>query len=386
MKVLLASSSSGSRGGGEKFLIHLGKGLVSRGNQVALWVSNHPRMDELCAEFKAACGPVLRSRYRNTYDYPARSLATAWSPLTSRRIAREWSNSGCDVVHINKQNLEDGLDLLEAGGHCRLPSICTIHLTQTALELEARYAFLRDWVARWALSRYQGKYVTVEESREMGLRLFLMGSQGVECVDNGVERYDRAAHPEDRLRVRKERGWEENAFVVCSVGRMVEQKRPLLFLEVARKFVEQDESARFLWVGDGVLSPLWDEQVRRLGLEGRVCRLPWQAEVKPYLGGSDMYLHTAAYEGAPFALLEAMGAGLPCVVAKDLLESMSILTDGEVIPFDPRRGLSAVELAPDRLREAALAGLRAVEERFSLARMSEKYEALYHEAVLLPRE
>ncbi len=113
MRVLLVSSGSGSRGGGEIFLDYLGEGLSEHGHEVLMWIPKHARMDELatkCARFAR----IFRADYRNTYDYPARSLSTCFNSGVSRRVAREWNLLRPDIIHINKQNLEDGLDLLPA--------------------------------------------------------------------------------------------------------------------------------------------------------------------------------------------------------------------------------------------------------------------------------
>ena len=137
MRILLASSSSGSRGGGELYLLYLGRALVARGHEVTLWASTHPRMDELCASF-AEIGAVTRSPYRNTYDYRGRSLATVLNFAASNRVARQWKALAPDVIHLNQQNLEDGLDLLRAAWLAQRPHLTTIHLTQTARYLRAK--------------------------------------------------------------------------------------------------------------------------------------------------------------------------------------------------------------------------------------------------------
>jgi len=41
VKILLVSSGSGSRGGGEIFLDYLGKGLAERGHEVTMWIPAH---------------------------------------------------------------------------------------------------------------------------------------------------------------------------------------------------------------------------------------------------------------------------------------------------------------------------------------------------------
>lgn len=51
MKILFVSTSSGSRGGGELYLIYLAKKLRQHGMEVALWCATHERMDELATSF-----------------------------------------------------------------------------------------------------------------------------------------------------------------------------------------------------------------------------------------------------------------------------------------------------------------------------------------------
>ena len=42
-----------------------------------------------------------------------------------------------DIIHINKQNLEDGLDLLLAARRSNLPRVATIHITHGMASLRA---------------------------------------------------------------------------------------------------------------------------------------------------------------------------------------------------------------------------------------------------------
>jgi len=119
MRILLVSSGSGSRGGGEIFIDYLGQGLAVRGHEVLTWIPEHPRMDEL-AEKCARFARVIRTDYCNTYDHKVRSLSTCFNEGVSRQVARQWASLKPDVIHVNKQNLEDGLDLLRAS-----PSVCS---------------------------------------------------------------------------------------------------------------------------------------------------------------------------------------------------------------------------------------------------------------------
>ena len=189
MKILLASTSSGSRGGGELYLNYLGRALAARGNEVALWASSHPRMDELCTRF-AEIGRVLRADYTNTYDRRFRSVASYLDRGSARAAAGSWKKHAPDVVHLNKQNLEDGLDLVRAAGECGIPSVATIHLSQSARYLGAHIAGVRDFVSRRALNAYAGPLVTVIEQRRRDLCDFLGEQPRIRTIPNGVELFD----------------------------------------------------------------------------------------------------------------------------------------------------------------------------------------------------
>src|SRR3954470_10900560 len=104
MSVLLVSSGSGSRGGGEIFLNYLGGALADRGHSVTTWMPAHARMDELasqCARFSR----VVRAEFRNTYEHRTRSLATVFNARASNHVARQWAALKPDIIHVNKQNL-----------------------------------------------------------------------------------------------------------------------------------------------------------------------------------------------------------------------------------------------------------------------------------------
>jgi glycosyltransferase involved in cell wall biosynthesis len=379
MRILLASSSSGSRGGGELYLLYLGRALAERGHEAMLWASSHPRMNELAESF-TLFGRVFRTDYVNTYDRRFRSLASATDGASARRVADAWARTGADLVHINKQNLEDGLDLLAAAGRLRKPSLCTIHLSQSARYLRAVMAPLRDWVSRRALRRYDGLLVTVLENRRRDLEEFIGMSPRIRVIPNGVPIFDLTRRAGIRAEKRRELGVAEEVLVVA-VGRLVPQKRPLEFLEQARLVSIRMPSARFIWVGDGVLAAEWDRRVADLGLTNIVSRLPWQNDIMPMLFAADVFLHVAEFEGLPLAILEAMSASLPCAIAEHLLAEMPFFGAGDVLRVTGDGSWAAAltdRAALERLGERAR---RIAEERFSFGTMAANYEKLYRESL-----
>jgi glycosyltransferase involved in cell wall biosynthesis len=378
MKILLVTTSAGSRGGGELYLLYLGRALVNRGHEVTLWSSSHPRMDELCDSF-THIGRVVRAEYTNTYDRALRSLSSHFDAGSARRAAASWKKLAPDLVHLNKQNLEDGLDLVRAAGLCGLPGICTIHLTQTARYLRANNAWLRDWVARRALRAYHGPLVTVIEERQRDLASFLGGGERLRTIPNGVELFDLSARIAIRETKRAELGVEHDSLLLVAVGRMVPQKRPLVFLRLAGRMLERLPHARFLWVGDGSLAPEWDRRVAERGLGGAVQRVGWQRNVRDFLFAADALLHVAEYEGLPLSILEALSAGLPCAITPNLLREMPFLDATNSIAIGDDEAWADVLSDPAALAMLGRSARKLAEEQFSFDTMATRYEALYRE-------
>lgn len=380
MKILLVSSSSGSRGGGEIYLLCLARALVQNGHTVTLWASSHPRMDELANSF-SSYGEVIRANYTNTYDRWTRSLGSALSSLAAARIAAQWRKLGPDIIHLNKQNLEDGLDLLRAATRSGIPNLCMIHITQSTRYLGGKFHRLRDLVARRALQAYPGLLVTVPESRRRDLLSFMGATPRVHVVPTGVPLLDLEQRDAIRKAKRAELGYDDGAVLIAAVGRMVPQKRPQEFLLAAERIYRKLPRTRFLWVGDGAYAGEWDRWVAAKGLKGVINRVSWQADVPSFLFAADAFMHVAQYEGLPLALLEAMSAALPCILSRNLIAEMPFLDTANSIAVEDTDRLAAVLEAPLQLREIGQAARSLVATEFSFRRMAEEYELLYASAM-----
>ncbi len=380
MKILFASSSSGSRGGGELFLLLLGRELARRGHDVHLWASRHRRMDELAAAF-SVFGGVRRSDYRNMYDHPARCFSVWFHGADIRRIAGEWRDFSPDVLHLNKQNLEDAFDLQRAAALSGLRAVSTVHITQSARYLGAKCAGLRDGLSRRELAKFPGPFVVIQPNRKRELGEFLQGRGRVVAIENGVPDLHRSGGDDAGRALRAGFGMREDGTLFVCVARMEEQKRPLLFVEWAVKIRKRHPGAHFLWVGDGRLAEAWDRVVEEAGAGAYVRRVGWQKDVTPFLLAADACLHTARYESfLPLSVLEAMSAGRAVIMPPDLTDDIPFLREEEafVLPLE-EAGIPALT---DRtvLDRSAAVGRRIFEEHFSLGRMADRYEALYQSA------
>lgn len=98
--------------------------------------------------------------------------------------------------------------------------------------------------------------------------------------------------------------------VIVTVGRVCEQKGPELFAELAVRAHLDADNAHFVWVGSG--DPEQEALLRAVGVE--VTGWVTQEQVRERLAEATIYVQTSRWEGMSLAVLQAMAAGLPCVV------------------------------------------------------------------------
>jgi glycosyltransferase involved in cell wall biosynthesis len=381
MRILIITTSSGSRGGGELSLLYLAQGLKALGHELGLWASSHSSMDELCLKFEAI-GSVLRANYTNTYQRKLRNFSAGTSLAERNRIKTQWLSWKPDILHLNKQNLEDGLDLLKLVNEQNIPSVCMIHITQSAQWLGAQLGWIRDWLSQSELRKYSGKFVTTPVSRAKELSKFLNSDQPIKVINNGVPVIDRNQVKHWRQQCREELMLEDQDVLFISVGRLVDQKKPLKFLQVAEEVLKELPNAKFIWVGDGNLRSEWNRYVKERNLNSLIRNLGWQQNALKWLAAGDVYLHTAKYEGMPFAVLEALSVGLPCLINEDLLKEIPEFNRSSILSLESDLSRISDIAKPDRLKQLSSLAYEVFEENFSIARMAKDYEKLYQSLLL----
>jgi glycosyltransferase involved in cell wall biosynthesis len=111
-----------------------------------------------------------------------------------------------------------------------------------------------------------------------------------------------------------------NAFQVVTSGRIINQKNPALFNEIARYF-EEFGQFQFIWVGDGDTEAKSHLTAKNIQVTGWLDK----KEAAERVTAADIYLSTANFEGLPFAVLEALSLKKPvllsdCIGNRDLVK------------------------------------------------------------------
>jgi glycosyltransferase involved in cell wall biosynthesis len=183
-----------------------------------------------------------------------------------------------------------------------------------------------------------------------------------------------------------------SAPVLGGVMRLSEEKRPLLWVDVAEAVAARCADVHFLLVGDGVQRPLVDARIDASRFAGRFHRVGY--ERKPYesLSAMSVLFLSSVFEGAPNVLIEAQAVGVP-VVTMPAGGAGEVVDDGRTgwVVHDGSVAAAADRIAylmthPRELTAAAAAAPDWVRTRFDLDRMIVETSAAYGGLQPLPSD
>ena len=204
----------------------------------------------------------------------------------------------------------------------------------------------------------------------------------IETIYNGID-VDKFNIKVNRNIKRRELGLNADTKVLAVIGRLVEQKGHIYFLECFRKLLGKYSDIQGLIVGDGPLRGELEERSKMLGLNGRVIFTGIRNDIPEILKIIDVLVVPSLYEGLPTIILEAMAAGVP-VVATNVGGNSEIIVNGETGFIVPPKDSSVLAeyigkiLENNNLVESmrVMSRERAI-QYFSLDKMMREVEGIY---------
>ncbi|HEY6396752.1 MAG TPA: glycosyltransferase, partial [Solirubrobacteraceae bacterium] len=179
----------------------------------------------------------------------------------------------------------------------------------------------RERRALYALCRRLGQsWVAMSRDNRDRLAVALgWSAEMIAVVPNGVPAplpsTDPAARTRTRLEIRDELGLEPSARLIVTVGRLSHHKGYDLIADSISGVIANHPHPYWLWVGEGPAKAPLQSRLTALGVSGRVRMLGYRRDVPRLLAAADLFMLPSRYEGGPFALLEALAAGLPVIVS-----------------------------------------------------------------------
>jgi glycosyltransferase involved in cell wall biosynthesis len=338
------------------------------------WVVAAPTSPEFRAEAGALGAEVVYWRPRHWLDVGAFC-----------RLLALLKAQAADLVHVHSPRAQ--LYGLLAARLLRLPALVTVHGPSYYLITGAGR---RARFQRWLYQRVEKAlnhlltdrliYVSPQVRNEAA-SLGLCPPNRTTVIENGIDlaRYARRGQ-RDAVRARLQT--PPDIPLVCSVSRLDRLKSADVFVDAVAHLASGAEPFRVWIVGDGPERPALAAQAARLGGAAIVQFLGFRQDVPDLLGSSDVFVLHSRSEAMSMSILEAMAAGLPCVVT-DVGENGHLVVHGKtgyvVPPGDPKRlaAALAVLLGDPALRQAMGAAGRQKVETFDDRRMVERIQAVY---------
>lgn len=131
-----------------------------------------------------------------------------------------------------------------------------------------------------------------------------------------------------------------DAFVLLSVGELNKGKNHRMVIDALAAMKRMD--VYYLICGQGELREQLQQYADKCGV-GRQVRMPgYQTDVAGIYRNADVFVFPSVREGMPVALMEAMAAGLPCVVS-DIRGNRELVDHFRFSPDQPKQLLNALQ-------------------------------------------
>jgi glycosyltransferase involved in cell wall biosynthesis len=278
------------------------------------------------------------------------------------RAARALRATRPDLVHVNMATAANNRHVIGLSALLRLRTVATLHIV-APLESSAQTAILRR-----AYRRLAALIAVSEETRRQLCGDFALPEHLVRVVANGVEERPAVTPRNGSLRV-------------GAVGRLTAQKGFDVLIEAVRRLAADGVAVEAVVAGDGP-----DRGALRAAADGLPVELRgFVDDVPTFHAELGAFCLPSRWEGLPFALLEAMMSGLPCVASD--VGDVRLALDGAgavVPPEDPVALANALrELADSpRLRhERGAAARRRALERYTVEAMVAETVRVYDAAL-----
>nr|WP_246879956.1 glycosyltransferase family 1 protein [Bacillus suaedae] len=220
--------------------------------------------------------------------------------------------SNYQIVHSHMDKMSGFV--LQAAKKNQIPvRIAHSHNTSSEGSLPAR---LYKW--------YAGKHITPNATHflacsQMAADWLFGNKRDVIIVQNGIETEKFIFSLQVRQQIRCELNLDDK-FVIGHVGRFNHQKNHLFLLDLFKEVLDRIPNAELVLVGDGDLKGEIESKIKALNIQDQVRLLGVRSDIERLLQGFDLFVFPSLHEGLPVTLIEAQGAGLPCVIS-DVISS-----------------------------------------------------------------
>lgn len=190
-------------------------------------------------------------------------------------------------------------------------------------------ASIKNWMVFYPIEKFCAKYTDclITINKEDFIRAKKFRAKNVEYIPGiGIHTEDIKSLKIDRKAKRAEFGFQDDDFVVISVGQLSKRKNQKVIIKAISGI--SDKHVKLLICGLGELEEYLKNLINQLYLEDRVIIAGYRSDVKELLYAADCLVFPSLQEGLPVALMEAMASGLPIICSK-IRGNTDLIEDGK---------------------------------------------------------
>ena len=189
----------------------------------------------------------------------------------------------------------------------------------------------------------------------------------------------------DRIALRRSLNVPDDARIVVSVGRLARQKRVDVLVWATQLLRQLAPNVYHLVLGDGPQRSRLQHLAQHFTCDDVTRFAGHRDDAAACMAAADVFWFASEFEGQSNSLMEAMAAGLPCIVS-DIPANRELIVDGETgLLVRPGDSVAFAQYAdrlladPARAQRLGSAARHAMQTQHSVAAMVTAYETLYVE-------
>lgn len=370
MRILLLIRSL-NRGGAERQLITLAKGLTERGHvcAIVLFYAGGTLEPEL------AESDVLLLHLGKSGRWDVTGFA--------RQLIQAVRSFKPDVLYsfLNIPNL---LAVLLKPWLGAVPVVWSGRVGAIDMKQYDRFQQITYGLEPWLV---RGAALTITNSESGRIAAIDRGfpEQKVMVIENGIDTARFAPNAKVRSEMRADWGIDDDDVLIAAVGRLDPMKEYPSFLRAAARVAERHPNARFQIVGDGSNEnrTALIQYADRLGIGNRFRLFPGTPQIERVYCALDILVSSSNAEGFSNVVAEAMASGVPCAVT-DVGDARRIVGElGEIAhPGQDDSLAAAIERLLPRLSASLSTAVRdQIVQNYSVAHMVNRTERALQQVV-----
>ncbi|WP_010582677.1 glycosyltransferase family 4 protein [Schlesneria paludicola] len=263
---------------------------------------------------------------------------------TYRDLQRMLREIKPDLLHTHSSKA--GIIGRAAAAKLGLPCVHTIHGASFHFGQHPLAYRLYEQLERWAAPR-TARFISVcDAMTDQYVAAKVAPRDKFVTVYSGFDVEPFLVPPRSPQVVRAELGLKPDHVVIGKVARLFPLKGHEYLIKAARAVVDRCPAVRFLLVGDGILRPQFEEDLRTQGLRDHFvfAGLVPPEQVPELIHAMDIVVHTSVWEGLARVLPQGLIAGKP-VVSYDIDGAKEVVIPGQTGFLIPPRQIDLLSAA-----------------------------------------